>query len=228
MMNFTQRRRLTLLFLSCAILYTGILYNGAKPKVTSPAEKNAFIQKPLSPNEQQRIDSALEKMIMYAHDIGKWLEDLFDTENNVPYAEHVEILKETLTTIKQDFTKPSNPNENMHPTLETTHEVALLLMYKVEKTYEVLKSYCGGSYLLGHVRLGMALKKVLNSSSDQAEFDAALQDLHAQLECLAPELNTKLNEVKKTIKLYSERINNRHWHTLTNGLSHRLGCKEQN
>jgi hypothetical protein len=225
MMNFTQRRRLTLLFLSCAILYTGILYNGAKPKVISPTEKNAFMRRSLSFQEQQRIDSALEKMIMYAHDIGKWLEDLFDTENNVPYAEHVEVLRETLATIKKDFIKPLNSDETMHPTLETTHEVALLLMYKVEKTYEVLKSYCGGSYLLGHVRLGMALKKVLNSASDQAEFDAALQDLHAQLECLAPELSTKLNEVKGTIKLYSERINSKHWHTLTNGLSHRLECK---
>lgn len=228
MMNFARQRMFTLSFISCAILYTGIVYNRVKSKVISPIEKNVLVQRPLSLAERQRIDSALEKMIMYAHDIGKWLEDLFDTENNVPYAEHVEILRETLITIKRDFASPSNSDENIHPTLHTTYQVALLLMYKVENTYEVLKSYCGGSYLLGHVRLGMALKKVLNSTTDQAEFDVALQDLHAQLKVLAPELNTKLSEVKGTIKLYSERINNKHWHSLTNGLSHRLSCKEQN
>jgi hypothetical protein len=227
MMNSTRQRTLTTAFLCCAILYTGIVYNRVKSKVVPPTEKAALAQRPLNYGEQQRINSALEKMIAYAHDIGTWLEDLFDEENNVSYVEHVEKLKGTLSAIKQDFAHPSLSDDNTHPTLKATHQVALLLAHKVENTYEVLQSYCGGSYLLGHVRLGMALKKVLNSSTDKAEFDMALQNLHAQLEVLAPELNAKLNDVKGTIKLYSERINNRHWHTLKNGLSHRLACKEQ-
>lgn len=226
MMNFARQRMFTILFLSCAVLYTSIVCNHAKTKVVTSTEKKALVQKSLSNAERQRIDSALEKMIMYTHDIGKWLEALFDTENNVPYAEHVENLKKIVTTINQDFA-PSQNDEDMHPTIQTTHELALLLVQKVEHTYAVLKSYCGGSYILGHVRLGMALKKVLNSSSEQAEFDMVFQDLHGQLEVLAPELNAKLNDVKGTLKLYSERINSQGWHTLTNGLWHRLSCKEQ-
>src|SRR5207244_1283269 len=125
--------------------------------------------------------------------------------------------------IKQNFVMPLNPDENTHPTIKTTHHVALLLLDKVESTYVVLKSYRGSTYPYG---LGWALQKVLNSSSDQAKFNAVLQELHMQLEVATPELNAKLNDFKGVIKLYNERINSKNWRTLANGLWHRLACKE--
>jgi len=229
MMHLIQQRlqgTLALSLITCAILYTGIVYNGAQLNEISSVEKRVLIQKPLNNQEHKSIDNALENAIIYTHDIGRWLEDLFDVENNVPYIEHVENLKRTVNNIKQNLLMPLSPDENTHTTVKTTYHVVVLLLEKVEKTYEVLKSYLNSNYPFAHIGLGMALQKVLNSSRDQAEFDEVLQELHLQLETLAPELNIKLNKLKKAIKLYGDRINNQKGRTLTNGLWHRLGCKK--
>lgn len=235
MTHFTQLRihgTLALSLITCAILYTGIVCNRVKSKVTPPTltsstTKKESHQNPLSDTEQATIDNALEKAIMYAHEVGTWLEDLFDTENNISYSEHIKSLKKTLINIKQDFVMPLTPDENTHHTIKTTHQLGLLLLEKVENTYAVLKSYRNSNYPFVHIGLGMALKKVLTSPHNQAEFDIVLKELHAQLEAEAPLLNTKLDNFKKVIKLYNERINNRNWRTLTNGLWHRLACKEK-
>ncbi len=231
MIQFTQQRihcKLALSIITCAVLYTGIVCNRVKSKVTPSTEKKVFTQNSLSDEEQKKIDSALDAAIIYAHDIGTWLEDLFDTKNNIPYNTHVKNLKKTLINIKQNFVIPLTPDENTHPTIKTTHHIALLLFEKVENTYAVLKSYSGSTYPFVHVGLGMALKKVLNSSRDQAEFDIVLKELHAQLEIESPKLNAKLNDFKEVIQIYNERINNKNWRTLSNGLWHRLACKEEN
>ena len=222
-MNFMRQHILTLSLISCA-LYTGIVYNHAKSNKTFSIDKKGVTQRSLTNEEQQKIDTALIKAIAYTHDIGKWLEDLFDTENDIPYAEHVKALKKVVIGIEQDLVVPLEPATTTHTAVLVAHEFMVLLLQRIENTYEVLKSYCDGSYLLAHYRLGMALKKALNSSRDKAEFDEVLKRLHKQLEMLAPALDTKLNELKNTIKSYSEQINNQHWHTLTNGLSHRLAC----
>jgi hypothetical protein len=205
-------------------MYTGLVCNRTKSNTIVSAIKKDVDQRQLSNEEQQKIDTALTKAIIYTHDIGEWLEDLFDAQNNIPYAEHVAALRKIVVDIEQDLVMPLNPNENTHVTLVATHQFAVLLLHRIENTYAVLESYCDNNYLLAHYRLGMALKKVLNSSRDKAQLDEVLQVLHTQLQVLAPALDTKLNDLKNTIKLYSERINNRNWHTLVDGLSHRLGC----
>lgn len=229
MTHFTQLRihgTLALSLISCAILYTGMVCNRVKSKVTPSTTKTTSVQKPLNYEEQKKINLALENAIIYAHDVGTWLEDLFDTENNVSYNAHLKELKNILINIKQNFVLPLTPDENTHQTIKTAHHVALLLLEKVENTYAVLKSYRNSNYPFVHIGLGMALKKVLTSAQDK-EFDIVLKELHAQLETEAPELNTKLNDFKKVIKIYNERINNKSGRTLTNGLWHRLACKEE-
>jgi hypothetical protein len=227
MMNCSQRRTqsmLALSFIACGILYTGLLYNRVRSDV-APVEKKILIKRPLNNEEKKRIDSALDKAVTYTHEIGKWLEDLFDTENNIAYSEHVKALKKTVNKLKQDFVVPLAPDENTHPTIKTTHYFSLLLLQKIENTYEVVKGYCGSRNPFAHLSLGMALKKVLDSSDDLAKVDETLLELHEQLEHEAPELDEKLRELKETIRSYGDRINSKSWRTLTNGLWHRLGCK---
>ena len=228
MIHFTQLRihgTLTLSLITCAILYTGIVCNRVKSKVTPYTAQKVSTQNPLSNEDYKKIDVALENAIIYAHDIGTWLEDLFDTENNISYIEHIKSLKKTLINIEQNFVMPLKPDENTHQTIKTAHHLALLLLEKVENTYVVLKSYRDSNYPFVHIGLGMALKKVLTSSHDQKEFNIILQELHTQLVTENPALNAKLNDFKNVIKLYNERINNKNWRTLTNGLWHRLACK---
>lgn len=225
MMNSTQKRtqkRLVLSLIICAISYTGIVYNHAQSSKTPTTEKRALSHAPLNHEEQKSIDNALGNAILYAHDTGKWLEDLFDAEKNVTYIEHVKALKKIVHNIKENFAMPLTPDEDTHPAIKTAHHIALLLLQKVENTYEVLKSYRGSS---NHWGLGMALKKVLSSSKNKIEFDAVMQELHVQLASSSPELDAKLNEFKSAISLYSDSINNKSLWTLTNGLWYRLRSK---